>query len=99
MTRLAKVVWGTAGNVISASASLDFGILASARWCCAYGGTAEEVEMLAMPLGGLTAVSCAFSVVAQSAKAFSLVMQEIGGRGRLGGARDDLNEASVFFVS
>lgn len=61
--------------------------------------TAEEVGMLAMPLGGLPAVGYALSVVAQSARAVGLVALEREGRRRLSGARDDLREASVLLVS
>lgn len=59
---------------------------------------AKEVERLAEPLGGLMFAGCAFSLVALSARAVSLIALEKEGTWELGKAEEDLREASVVLV-
>lgn len=91
---MARRVWEKAGAVAEAS-------IWSATFAQGLGGavkTAEEVERLAKPLGGLTVVGCAFSLVALSARAVSLIALESEGRGELFKAEGDLREASVLLM-
>lgn len=77
----------------------------TALWAATFGQglggvvrTAEELERLAKPLGGLTVIGCAFSLVGLSARMVSLMAAEREGRGKLVAARADLREASLALV-
>lgn len=90
----ASMLWERTGSVAEIS-------LWSAAFGQGLGGVvrnAEELEELAKPLGGLTVLGCAFSLVALSARMVKLMAIEREGRQSLAKAQDDLREASLSLV-
>lgn len=61
--------------------------------------TAQEVEKLTRPLGQLTIVGCAFSIVALSARVVGLIALEREGKAKLAKERDELKNASLLLFT
>lgn len=92
---VAEQVWARAALVSEISlwtATFGFGIGGA---LCA----AEGLEELAMPLGELVVVRCAFSLLSFAARAVSLMTLEREGWGELVKPRENLREASLSLAS
>lgn len=94
MTGLAGRVWEKA----SAMAEMSIWTATFAQGIGGVARSAEEVGKLSKPLGGLTIVGCAFSLVALSARAVGLMALEREGRDVLAKAREGLRGVNVVGV-